>query len=159
MKETGTPAASGELRRSRRLDVSKLVFGEVVPSGAPVKIRDIGFGGFAIETSFSVRVGSVLDFRFTSKDGSTFVLKAGVIHSRLASRPTDPAVYVSGLEFADKATPTDERADLLIGKVNWILAFYDEAWRDSSDRAEPAEPVARASTHRARHRHWGDEPI
>lgn len=125
-----------ELRRSRRLDVGELVAGQIVPSGAPIKIRDIGFGGFAIETSSPVDVGSILYFRLTSKDGSSFVLRAGVVHSRQVSTPPGPVVYVIGLEFADKQTATGQRADVLIDKVNWILSFYDEAGRHASGDGE-----------------------
>jgi hypothetical protein len=151
MTENGVHA--GELRRSRRLDIGKLVAGELVPSGAPIKIHDIGFGGFAIETSFPLEVGSVLGFRFTSTDGSSFFLRAGVIHSHEVFSPLGSVVHVSGLEFADKQqTSTDQRAEVLIDKVNWILSFYDEASRDSSEGAEPAEPDVRPSTNRGRSR-------
>jgi len=137
---------SSDLRRSRRLDIRKLVAGQLMPSGAPVKIRDIGFGGFAIETSVPLKLGSVLDFRFTSKDGSSFVLKAAVAHSRRLSSPIGPVVYVSGLEFAGKQTPTGQRAiEILIEKVNWILSFYDE---DQHGSARPAGLGARRSASR-----------
>jgi hypothetical protein len=135
-----------DLRRSRRLDIGSLVTGQLMPSGAPIKIRDIGFGGFAIETSFAVEVGSVLDFRITSKNGSAFVLRAGVVHTREVFSPLGSVVHVSGLEFADNQTPKDERAEVLIDKVNWILSFYDEASRDSAERAEPDGPAATTRT-------------
>jgi hypothetical protein len=47
-------------------------------------------------------------------------------------------VHVSGLEFADKQTPTDQRAEVLIDKINWILSFYGAASRESSERGEPS---------------------
>jgi hypothetical protein len=146
MTSNGGPL--GDLRRSRRLDVGSLVGGRLVPSGAPIKIRDIGFGGFAIETSAAIRVGSIVDIRLTSKDGSTFLLKAAVVHSREVSSTTGPLVYVSGLEFADTQASTEQRADVLIDKVNWILSFYDQAWRDASghSESEPAQPDVRPST-------------
>jgi hypothetical protein len=147
---TPNEAHVGELRRSRRLDIGKLVAGELVPSGAPIKIRDIGFGGFAIETTFPVEVGSVLAFRFaTSKDGPAFVLRASVVHTREDFSPLGSVVHVSGLEFSDKQTPTDANAEVLIDKVNWILSFYDEASRES---AEAAVPEVSPSTNRARPR-------
>jgi len=137
---------TADLRRSRRLDIGSLVTGHLMPSGAPVKIRDIGFGGFAIETTFAVEVGSVLDFQLTSKNGSAFVLRAGVVHTREVFSPLGSVVHVSGLEFADSQTPKDERAEVLIDKVNWILAFYDEAARDSAERADPEGSQASART-------------
>jgi len=130
----------GDLRRSRRLDIGALVAGELMPSGEPIKIRDIGFGGFAIETIFPVEVGSILDFRVTSKSGSAFILRAWVVHTREVFSPLGSVVHVSGLEFADNQTPQEERAEVLIDKVNWILSFYDEASRDSAARSEPDVP-------------------
>jgi PilZ domain len=137
---------SGDLRRSRRLDVGSLVTGELMPSGEPITIRDIGFGGFAVETTFAVEVGSVLDFQVTSKNGSAFILRACVVHTREILSPFDSVVHVSGLEFADNGTPRDERAEALIDKINWILSFYDEASRDSAERAEPDGPPAATRT-------------
>jgi hypothetical protein len=135
-----------DLRRSRRLDIGSLVAGQLMPSGAPIKIRDIGFGGFAIETSFAVDVGSVLNFRVTSKNGSAFILRAWVAHTREVFSPLGSVLYVSGLEFADKQTPTEERAEVLIDKVNWILSFYAAASRDSAERTEPDVPPATSRT-------------
>jgi hypothetical protein len=128
-----------ELRRSRRLDIGKLVAGKLVPSGAPIKIRDIGFGGFAMETPFAVRLGATLDFRFTSKDGSSFILKARVAHCRKVPVSLGPVFYVSGLEFADKQTPAGREAvDVLIEKVNWILSFYQEKQKGKPRRTSAA---------------------
>src|ERR1700680_306888 len=113
---------SGESRRSPRLALDRFVAGQLVPSGAPIKIRDISFGGFAMETSSQVHVGTCLNFRFTSKDGSSFVLRARVAHSRRISGPGDPVFYVSGLEFAGQQTPTGEQAiDALLEKDNWSV--------------------------------------
>ena len=124
-----------ELRRSRRLDVSQLVAGQFLSSGAPVKIRDIGFGGFAMETSFRIRVGSTHDFRFTSRNGASFTLKAKVVHSRRAAQPVGPVAYWTGLEFVDADVPGGQRAiDLLTEKVNWILSFYHDS---RQQRASP----------------------
>jgi hypothetical protein len=138
MQSSGGPL--GDLRRSRRLDIGKLVAGEIVPSGVPIKIRDIGFGGFAMETTFPVEVASVHDFRFTSKDGSAFSLRATVIHTRQVSSPESAVVHVSGLEFAERQAPSEQRADVLMDKVNWILSFYDEVSRDASERDTPEDP-------------------
>jgi hypothetical protein len=134
-------STSSELRRSQRLDIGRLVAGQLVPSGAPIKIRDIGFGGFAMETSSPVRVGVILDFRFTSKDGSSFALRARVAHSRRISGAIGPIVYLSGLEFTEKPTPTGpQAANVLIEKVNWILSRYHDGRRGSRKPASAVRP-------------------
>jgi hypothetical protein len=75
-----------------------------------------------METPTPVPVGEVLAFRFTSKDGSAFLLRAFVAHSRQRSGPRGTVVYSSGLEFAAQQTPTGQRAIMtLLEKVNRIL--------------------------------------
>jgi hypothetical protein len=143
---------SPEHRRSRRLEIGRLVAGQLVPSGAAIKIRDIGFGGIAMETSSAVRVGSILDLRFTSKDQSSFVLRARVAHTRRISGPSGPALYLSGLEFADKQSPRGQQAiDALLEKVDWVLSFYHDAAPELSKRP-PSQQAAQAFQTDATHR-------
>jgi len=109
------------------LHIGRLVAGKIVPSGAPIKIVDISVGGIAMETSFPVRPGANLNLQFTSKDGSSFAVKAKVAHSRRTPGSVGPVAYLSGLEFADKQTAASHEAvTILLEKVNWILSFYDE---------------------------------
>jgi len=75
-----------------------------------------------METPTPVPVGEVLAFRFTSKDGSAFLLRAFVAHSRQLRGPNGTVVYSSGLEFAAQQTPTGRTAIMaLLDKVNRIL--------------------------------------
>ena len=68
-----------------------------------------------------------LNLQFTSKDGSSFAVKAKVAHSRRTPGSVGPVAYLSGLEFADKQTAASHEAvTILLEKVNWILSFYDE---------------------------------
>jgi hypothetical protein len=117
-------SGSADHRRSRRQAVDRLVKGQLVSSGAPVKICDISPGGFAIETSSPVRTGDVLAVRFTSRGGSSFIVRATATHSRSVSRSTGPACYLVGLEFAAQQTPTGQQAIKgLLQAVNQILSF------------------------------------
>jgi hypothetical protein len=143
---------SPEHRRSRRLEIGRLVAGQLVPSGAPIKIRDIGFGGIAMETTSPVRVGSILDLRFTSKNETSFVLRARVAHTRRVPGPSGPASYLSGLEFADKQSPRGQQAiDALLEKVDWVLSFYHDAAPEPSKRG-PSQSTAQAFQTDATHR-------
>jgi hypothetical protein len=114
---------SGDLRRSRRLKIDRHVDGQLQSSREPIKLCDISSGGFAIETSFRVRPGEVLAFRFTSRDGSSFVLRATVAHSRRVSSPIGSVRHSSGLEFAANKTLRGQQAikDLL-EKVKEVLS-------------------------------------
>lgn len=115
---------SRDHRRSRRVDIRGKVAGQIVPSGSPIKIRDIGFGGFMMESDFPVSAGATHKFQFESDNGATFVLTARVAHSRLVSAPGDSPVYLTGLEFVDKDTKKGKKLiDVLIGKVTSVLVF------------------------------------
>ena len=112
-----------ELRRSQRVEIGGRVTGHLVALGAPIKIRDLGFGGFSVETSFPLRAGARLEFRFESTEGSLFVFCARVAHSRRVSGPAG-LCYVTGLEFADKTTRKGRQTiDLLIEKVVSVLSL------------------------------------
>jgi hypothetical protein len=125
MKADQTPVSqSRDLRRSRRREIDRLVTGQLESSGAPIKIRDISSGGFAMETSSPVSVGEVLGFRFASKDGRSFRLRATVAHSRRMLRPDGLACYVSGVEFAAKQSLAAQQAIKgLLETVARVLAF------------------------------------
>jgi len=77
-----------------------------------------------METRSPVRVGEVLTFRFTSKDGASFLLRATVAHSRTIPGPIGPVLYSSGLEFAAQRTLMGQQAiKVLLDKIDRILAF------------------------------------
>jgi hypothetical protein len=125
MNPNHTSASHGsDLRHSRRQQIERLVTGQLVESGAQIKICDISAGGFAMETRCPVRVGEVLAFRFAARDGSAFLLRASVAHTRPISGPTGPVVYWSGLEFAARQTVAGRQAiKILLEKVERIMAF------------------------------------
>ncbi|HEY6357989.1 MAG TPA: PilZ domain-containing protein [Vicinamibacterales bacterium] len=115
---------SAELRRNRRQAVDRLVKGQLVSSGAAIKICDISPGGFAMESSSPVRTGEVLAVRFTTRGGSSFIVRATATHNRRVLRSTGPACYVVGLEFAAQQTPTGLQAIKgLLETVNQALSF------------------------------------
>jgi len=124
MKASRIKTPAGDLRRSRRLAIDRLVTVQLVASRVPIKICDISSGGFAMETSSPVLTGEVISFRFTSKDGSSFLLRATVAHCRRMPYSHGPACYLSGLEFAAQQTPTGQLAiKVLLEKVSHVLAF------------------------------------
>jgi hypothetical protein len=120
---TRTPRA-GDHRRSRRLVIDRLVTVQLVSSRVAIRICDISGDGFAMETPSPVPAGEVLAFRFTSNDGSSFLLRAKVVHTRRESRPNGTACYLTGLEFAAQNTVRGQQAIKgLLEKVHLALSF------------------------------------
>jgi hypothetical protein len=118
------PSPPRDLRHSRRLTIDRLVTVQLVTSRVPIRICDISSGGFAMETSSPVLTGEVLTFRFASKGGPSFLVRATVAHCRRTTQPAGPACYVSCLEFAAQRTLTAQQAIKgLLEKVNHVLAF------------------------------------
>jgi hypothetical protein len=70
----------------------------------PASLRDVGLGGFSLETPTPLPRGSVHDFGLAMKDGSAVVLRARVVHSHRELRPMGGHVYVTGVKFLEDVT-------------------------------------------------------
>jgi len=75
----------------------------------PAGVRDIGLGGFSLETPISLPRGSVHDFGLSMNSGGAVVLRGRVAHSRRELRPNGGHTYVTGVVFIEDVT---DRADL-----------------------------------------------
>jgi hypothetical protein len=118
-REASTAASTllfPERRRSTRLEVLGSLHGQLVPLRIALKIREVGFGGFSIETVFPLPVGAIHDFRFTLRNGSVVALSARVAHCRTDPRSA-PRIYVIGLEFADDLASRRKKANALVHEV------------------------------------------
>jgi hypothetical protein len=120
-RSSPSPAASPlDRRRQPRIEILGRLAGEILPTAAPVEVRDVGLGGFSIVTSSPLEPGSFHDFRLTPSEWSSVELRARVVHCR----PESPGRYVSGLEFvarADEPSPATE----LIDRLTSDLTFGD----------------------------------
>jgi hypothetical protein len=77
-----------------------------------------------METSSPVRTREVIAVRFTTRAGSSFLVRATATHSRRVARSTGPAYYLVGLEFTGQQTPTGQRAIKgLLETVDQVLSF------------------------------------
>src|SRR5690242_11884933 len=86
-------------RRSHRVEVLGQLHGHLVALRVPVKVRDIGTGGFSIETPVPFPDRAPNAFRFTMADGAEAVLTAVSVRSARIDRPNEPPSYVTGFEF------------------------------------------------------------
>ena len=88
-------------RRSPRVELMGRVHGELISSNLPVHVREISLGGMSIETREGFESGSVLSFVLTLGDGAGVLVAGRIVYSRMIDG-SDPAMYVSGLEFVDE---------------------------------------------------------
>ena len=92
---------STDRRRSPRVELMGRVHGKLIPANLPVQVREISLGGLSMETREGFEAGSVLNFTLTLGDGAAVLVAGRIVYSRLLDG-SDPAMYVSGLEFVDE---------------------------------------------------------
>ena len=126
--QQGTPLASHapttapilhERRRGPRLEVLGTLHGQMVPLRIAIAVREIGFGGFSIETVFPLPVEAIHDFRFTLRNGSTVTVRGRVAHCREEVRGTG-TIYVAGLQFVDPLPARRRKAHALVTEVETV---------------------------------------
>ena len=111
-------------RRSPRLTPFDPIQVEVVPVLVPADVVDISFGGFAVETRCSLRVGASYAFRFTLVNGRRIELQAQVVHCRRKATRDFSERYVTGCEFVhDPENPTEALVDELVDSASQSLTF------------------------------------
>ena len=86
-------------RSGERVQILGDLHGEVMVF-QPMAIRELGYGGALVETSFPLQLDSLHDVRLTLGDRSV-VLKGRVAHSRISDVEQEVVLYSSGLEFTE----------------------------------------------------------
>lgn len=131
-----------EARRHRRQQIGRHLKGRLVTTNVPILIANISQGGFAMITQAPVPVGTISAFRFTARDGSAFLVRGCVAHSRAVRfGATNADGYLSGVKFGAAETPIGQRAiDMLLGEVKRLLAAPPPP-----ERPAPAKPVPAVS--------------
>ena len=114
-----TAATVHDRRKSPRLEVLGTLHGQIVPLRIAITVREIGFGGFSIETVFPLPVEAIHDFRFTLRNGSTVTVRGRVAHCREEVRETG-SIYIAGLEFVDPLPARRRKAQALVTEVETV---------------------------------------
>jgi hypothetical protein len=112
-------------RRYPRFDATGRVVGTLLTVDLPVRIRDIGFGGFAIETVDPVTPGQLHKVRLTTVDDRSVVVEAMTLHCRPSCAPDGSPRYVTGLSFTSPESPETQRAVGLIIESVTSLQIHD----------------------------------
>ena len=87
----------------------------------PMTIKEISKGGAQIETTYPLQLNSLHEFRLTL-GGTSVVLKARVVHSRITDVDPDTVSYRVGLEFVEL---TDHVTTVIEGFIGAITSARD----------------------------------
>ena len=97
-------SSATERRRFPRFPVREKLLAHLVEPGRPVRVRDIGFGGFATESREPLSIGEQVTVRFTSADDRSAVVTASALHSWPSCDDGGTPCYVTGFAFAENAS-------------------------------------------------------
>jgi hypothetical protein len=123
-ESTRTAARAQSRRRGPRIEVLGQLHGQLVPTEVPTLIRNLGAGGFGIESSIAFPVGSVQKFRFTTVSGIAIVVSAEVKHCHAIQGGDTPDRYRAGLSFVHEPGGVTVRAiEELLNAATSTLMF------------------------------------
>jgi hypothetical protein len=86
-------------RDGERIPILGELHGEVMVF-EPMAIKEIGFTGVQVETSFPLHLDSLHEFRLTLGDRS-IVVKGRVVHCTISDVDQEIVLYRSGVEFIE----------------------------------------------------------
>ena len=116
-----------ERRKSPRLPVRGRLLATLLDADRPVRIREIGFGGFATETVEPLPTRVMHDVRFTAHDDNSAIIRALALHSWPSCASDGTPCFVTGFEFKPEQPAEAEQAvKMLIEKVTSIGLYAKE---------------------------------
>lgn len=113
----------GDRRLSPRLEVEALLDGVLVAGDLRLSLRDLSFGGFAVESPIGFTIGSRHAFRFTSESRLVVTTGAEVIYSRAIGPRDGMAHHVTGFRFTPDGPEGEQAVQLLIDVAVAPLSF------------------------------------
>jgi hypothetical protein len=116
------PDAS-ERRRHPRFPAHQRLVGYLTSPRLPVHVRDVGLGGFCVETVDPLEPGVVQTVRFTTADDWSAMLPARSLHCRPSVAADGTPRYATGFAFVDE-TKSLRTVQHLIEQVTSIK-FYE----------------------------------
>jgi hypothetical protein len=86
-------------RQSPRFDTFGRLVGHLAALDLPVRVREIGFGGFSVETIEPLAPGAPQAVRFTAPDDWSIELQARALHCRPSCAPDGSPRFATGFAF------------------------------------------------------------
>lgn len=103
-----------EQRQSPRIEILGQLDGFLMTVNTPVRVLDVGSGGFGVEMSQPLTAGEVHECRFELREGVAVILLAKVMHCRPRKGPRASKRYITGFQFFESATPEAESGRALL---------------------------------------------
>ena len=114
-------APSVERRKHPRFAAAGRLAGHLLEHDLPVRVRDIGLGGFSVETMEPLATGVDHRVRFISHDDWSTILQARIANCRPSCAEDGSPLYVAGFAFVDDGTPETKRTvSVLLEKVTTV---------------------------------------
>jgi len=124
---TSQPARQQDRRKSPRLPVRGRLLACLVESDRPLRIREIGFGGFATETVEPLPLSVMHQVQFTAQDDKSAVLRAQSLHSWPSCLSDGTPCFVTGFAFVpDKPAEDQQIVRMLIETVTATGLYNDD---------------------------------
>jgi len=112
-----------ERRATPRLEVNGRIQGQLDESLMPVRVREIGLGGFSIESTAPIEDG-LHYVRFSANERWSISLSAWSRHSRPFCGTDGVVRHVTGFEFAAQDQPeTRDLINALVERLTSVLMF------------------------------------
>ena len=113
-----------ERRKHPRFLAGGKIAGHLLEQDMPVRVRDIGLGGFSIETVKPLETGGEYRVRFVSFDDWSTILPALVANCRPSCAEDGSPLFVAGLSFLPVDAPdTRSVVQTLIEKVTTVQLY------------------------------------
>jgi hypothetical protein len=123
---TPTAQSTGpDRRRFPRFETMGRVVGTLLAIDLPVRVRDVGFGGFAVETVNPIVPGQFQRVRLTTSDDDSAVVEAQSLHCRPSCAPDGTPRYVTGFSLVTPESPETQRVMGKIIEAITSLQLYD----------------------------------
>ena len=117
-----------ERRRYPRFAAAEKLAGHLIDQDLPVRVRDIGLGGFSIETMEPLEAGVEHRVRFVSRDDWSTVLPARIANCRPSCAEDGSPLFVAGFAFsAEEKAETKQTVQILIEKVTSVRLYDTES--------------------------------
>jgi len=131
MSEEVAASVPAMIRHSRRahprVEVMGQLYGQPETGRAPLSVRNISAGGFAIESPVAYQLGSQHLFRFTTIGNEVVFLNARAIHAHRVDHEAGPPFFVVGFSFVHDGTFAERAINRLLEAVTAALQIEEPA--------------------------------